>query len=53
VLRNRVRYGITVVNMSVGHYREYHTTDCGGSLLDGPVAKLRAAGVLPVAAAGN
>ena len=53
VLRNQAKYDITVVNMSVGHYREYHAKDCRGSILDAPIAALRAAGVLPVAAAGN
>jgi len=53
VLGNRVRYDISVVNMSVGHYREYHAQDCRGSILDAPIAAIRAAGILPVAAAGN
>jgi subtilisin family serine protease len=53
VLKNRAKYDITVVNMSVGHYREYHAQDCGGSILDAPIAAIRAAGILPVAAAGN
>src|SRR6266540_3962705 len=44
VLRNRVRYDISVVNMSVGHYREYHAQDCRGSILDAPIAAIRAAG---------
>jgi subtilisin family serine protease len=53
VLKNHAKYDIKVVNMSVGHYREYHANDCRGTALDAPVAALRAAGVLTVAAAGN
>lgn len=53
VVRNAAKYNITSVNMSLAHYREYHTGDCRKSVLSGPIAAVRAAGILPVAAAGN
>jgi len=53
VVRNAAKYNITSVNMSLAHYREYHTGDCRKSVLSGPIAAVRAAGILPIAAAGN
>lgn len=53
VVSHQAQYNIKVVNMSVSHYGEYHATDCRGSVLDGAIAAVRAAGILPVAAAGN
>ena len=53
VVTHQAEYDIKVVNMSVGHYGEHHAADCRGSVLDGAFAAVRAAGILPVAAAGN
>lgn len=52
VLANRLTYNIASANLSLGNGLHWQT-QCGGSAYDSPFANLRAAGVLPVVAAGN
>jgi subtilisin family serine protease len=51
-IENRDTYGITSVNMSLGN-SQHVTSDCPTSPFTAPFANLRAAGILPVVAAGN
>lgn len=52
VVQNRATYGIASANMSLGD-GEFWVNQCSGSSYDSAFANLRAAGVLPVVAAGN
>jgi subtilisin family serine protease len=52
VIQNKDAYGIASVNMSLGN-SEHLTSDCAASPFTAPFANLRAAGILPVVAAGN
>lgn len=52
VIQNKDAYGIASVNMSLGN-SEHLLSDCTASPFTGPFANLRAAGILPVVAAGN
>lgn len=52
VISTRATYGTRSVNLSLGD-TSWHTTECSTSSYAGPFANLRAAGVLPVVAAGN
>ncbi|WP_144400062.1 S8 family serine peptidase [Geobacter pickeringii] len=54
-IANRSAYGITAINMSLGDGTK-NTTACGNSALNPfvtPLANARAAGIIPVASAGN
>jgi hypothetical protein len=52
VVQNRSTYNIASANLSLGD-GEFWTSQCSGSSYDSAFANLRAAGVLPVVAAGN
>jgi hypothetical protein len=52
VVQNRATYNIASANLSLGD-GEFWTSQCSGSSYDSAFANLRAAGVLPVVAAGN
>lgn len=51
-IANRATYNIVAVNMSLGD-GGHSTSTCSGSSYDAAFANLRAAGILPVVAAGN
>ncbi len=55
VISNQATYNIRAINMSLGAVRDYHTSSCSNPS-DGRLtafANARAAGILPVVAAGN
>lgn len=51
-LANRAKYNICAINLSLGDSKK-STTPCRGSVYEAPFAAARAAGVVPVVAAGN
>ncbi len=53
VLKNKATYNIVAVNLSLGSSQFYHTAACSRSPYVTVFRDLRAAGVLPVVAAGN
>ena len=50
---NRAAYNIVAINMSLGASGSYNTSQCSGSWAASAFTNLRAAGILPIVAAGN